>query len=248
MDSAHDNPEGLGCPIRTSSDQSLLAAPRGLSQRATSFIASQCQGIHQMPFSHTIQPAQSELTIQTRSQDAGSSTQGRRIQLTPCGRIADPGPHGPRRRPSPRQRRGKTVKLGFSIPLHPALASEGPTSGDLKTLAIGDARARTGSLLHFLSRRRWRFPLHDVQQHGRTPKGARQSLPECSDPPPGRSLQGLFSPGSPSANPCDVPSKRRREAGSSTGRGPAMPARKCGTGGRPSQISDPRGTVGNSRH
>src|SRR4029450_12764719 len=38
-----------GCPIRRSTDQRLLAPPRGLSQRATSFIASQCQGIHQMP-------------------------------------------------------------------------------------------------------------------------------------------------------------------------------------------------------
>ena len=40
---------GRGCPIRRSSDQSLLAAPQGLSQRATSFIASWRQGIHQMP-------------------------------------------------------------------------------------------------------------------------------------------------------------------------------------------------------
>jgi hypothetical protein len=39
----------VGFPIRKSSDQSLLATPRSLSQRATSFIASQCQGIHQMP-------------------------------------------------------------------------------------------------------------------------------------------------------------------------------------------------------
>ena len=30
-------------------DYSLLAAPHGLSQRVTSFIASQRQGIHQMP-------------------------------------------------------------------------------------------------------------------------------------------------------------------------------------------------------
>ena len=41
--------DAVGCPIRKSTDQSLLATPRGLSQRATSFIASQCQGIHQMP-------------------------------------------------------------------------------------------------------------------------------------------------------------------------------------------------------
>ena len=50
MDSAHGDPCGPGCPIRTSSDQSLLAAPRGLSQPATSFIASWCQGIHRIPF------------------------------------------------------------------------------------------------------------------------------------------------------------------------------------------------------
>ena len=50
MYSAGDTAEAVGCPIRKSTDQSLLAAPRGLSQRAASFIASQCQGIHQMPF------------------------------------------------------------------------------------------------------------------------------------------------------------------------------------------------------
>src|SRR6478735_8459238 len=38
-----------GFPIRKSADQRLLAPPPGFSQRATSFIASQCQGIHQMP-------------------------------------------------------------------------------------------------------------------------------------------------------------------------------------------------------
>ena len=40
----------VGCPIRRSRDQRSLASPPGFSQRATSFIASQCQGIHQMPF------------------------------------------------------------------------------------------------------------------------------------------------------------------------------------------------------
>ena len=40
---------GLGCPIRKFADQSLFAAPHNLSQRITSFIASDCQGIHQMP-------------------------------------------------------------------------------------------------------------------------------------------------------------------------------------------------------
>ena len=35
-----------GFPIQKSTDQSLFAAPRSLSQRITSFIASQRQGIH----------------------------------------------------------------------------------------------------------------------------------------------------------------------------------------------------------
>ena len=49
MDSVRDTAYAVGFPIRISSDQSLLATPRSFSQRATSFIASQHQGIHQMP-------------------------------------------------------------------------------------------------------------------------------------------------------------------------------------------------------
>jgi hypothetical protein len=50
MNSAQDTRYRVGCPIRRSRDQRSLASPPGFSQRATSFIASQCQGIHQMPF------------------------------------------------------------------------------------------------------------------------------------------------------------------------------------------------------
>ena len=39
----------VGFPIRKSPGQSLLAALRGLSQLATSFIAFFCQGIHHAP-------------------------------------------------------------------------------------------------------------------------------------------------------------------------------------------------------
>ena len=53
-------PKGVGCPIRTSTDQRLLAAPRGFSQRATSFIASWCQGIHRMPFLYSISRSRPE--------------------------------------------------------------------------------------------------------------------------------------------------------------------------------------------
>ena len=44
-----DIPEGMGCPIRTPTDQHFCAAPRGFSQLYTSFIASACQGIHRVP-------------------------------------------------------------------------------------------------------------------------------------------------------------------------------------------------------
>jgi hypothetical protein len=51
MDSPHDTAYAVGCPIRRPEDHRALAPPLGFSQRATSFIASRCQGIHQMPFS-----------------------------------------------------------------------------------------------------------------------------------------------------------------------------------------------------
>src|SRR5437773_8873484 len=54
MNSCEDPAEAGGFPIRRSSDQSSFAAPRSLSQRTTSFIASQRQGIHQMPLSRLI--------------------------------------------------------------------------------------------------------------------------------------------------------------------------------------------------
>ena len=54
MNSDSDTVETVGCPIRKSMDQSSFAAPHGLSQRTTSFIASYRQGIHQMPFCHLI--------------------------------------------------------------------------------------------------------------------------------------------------------------------------------------------------
>src|ERR1700722_19339220 len=44
----------VGFPIRKFTDQSLFAAPHDLSQRTTSFIASQRQGIHQIPLRHLI--------------------------------------------------------------------------------------------------------------------------------------------------------------------------------------------------
>ena len=42
----------LGFPIRKSVGQRLLTPHHSLSQRATSFIACACQGIHHMPLPH----------------------------------------------------------------------------------------------------------------------------------------------------------------------------------------------------
>ena len=59
----------MGCPIRKSADQSIFAAPHGLSQRSTSFIASQRQGIHRMPLRHLI-----ALIINTHPEDRRQTT------------------------------------------------------------------------------------------------------------------------------------------------------------------------------
>src|SRR4051812_44931111 len=67
MDSAADTPCGVGCPIRRSRAQSLLAAPPSFSQRATSFIASWRQGIHQMPLLSSTPTSDNRIAIPTKS-------------------------------------------------------------------------------------------------------------------------------------------------------------------------------------
>ena len=57
-------------------DQSLFAAPHGLSQRTTSFIASQRQGIHQIPLLHLI-------VLIVGEQAPGNSDQTSVIRPTP---------------------------------------------------------------------------------------------------------------------------------------------------------------------
>jgi hypothetical protein len=47
-----DHLKRWGFPIRKSAGQRLLTPHRSLSQRATSFIACVCQGIHQLPLPH----------------------------------------------------------------------------------------------------------------------------------------------------------------------------------------------------
>ena len=102
---------GGGCPIRRSSDHSLLAAPQGFSQRATSFIASWRQGIHQMPLlssaptsdNHTMTPPSlrpggdpaRRRTAPTKSRGCGGRRRERfqrQLQTTSAGRSVAPKP------------------------------------------------------------------------------------------------------------------------------------------------------------
>src|SRR5688572_32454933 len=83
MDSVDDHPDGWGFPIRKSSDQSVLATPRSLSQPATSFIASQCQGIRQTPLLRLISSFVSEATI-SRSPHRLVPCRGRPPARRPC--------------------------------------------------------------------------------------------------------------------------------------------------------------------
>jgi hypothetical protein len=114
-------PIGVGFPIRISTDQRLLAAPRGFSQRATSFIASWCQGIHRMPFSRSrskpamhrshphnrnrgIAPAQAGHLLSTLEAPSGASKtplNTLRCRLDPL--AEDPVRHGNNARPETHQ-------------------------------------------------------------------------------------------------------------------------------------------------
>lgn len=103
----------MGFPIRKFTDQSLFAAPHDLSQRTTSFIASQRQGIHRILLRHLIaliidaHPSaeaprplvQAGRDIWDRSKDqfASSTSEGvavKRRPLTEMPTLASAGPGG----------------------------------------------------------------------------------------------------------------------------------------------------------
>lgn len=72
----------MGFPIRKSADQSSFAAPHGLSQRITSFIASQRQGIHRMLLRHLI-----VLMIDVREINSQGHMIRKTIMLAECTRF-----------------------------------------------------------------------------------------------------------------------------------------------------------------
>ncbi len=73
----------VGFPIRKSADQSFFAAPHGLSQRSTSFIASQRQGIHRTPLRHLIALIINVHTLGRMQSRAISRPRSRRVFARP---------------------------------------------------------------------------------------------------------------------------------------------------------------------
>jgi hypothetical protein len=116
MDSDGDTACAVGCPIRRSRDQRALASTPGFSQRATSFIASRCQGIHQMPLPQRLiaktrrLQRQALLTYRPSREDTPEQRTDDRRQMTDVTRIrqpirrpafteSNPSPSAPRRQP-----------------------------------------------------------------------------------------------------------------------------------------------------
>ena len=110
----------VGCPIRRSADQRVLSPPHGLSQSATSFIASCRLGIHRTPFLRLIRSRRGE----TREAD--------RILADPAAPPNHPsGTRAPGQRIAPPCQVTHTVsvldleRLSFECPARPLPASEG---------------------------------------------------------------------------------------------------------------------------
>ena len=102
-------------------DQRLLAAPHGFSQRATSFIASWCQGIHRTPFSCSqLREYQTEVQYSHLAQEPSNLLAKVRpipirapIELV---RWVPPMPSHPRRlREQPSDRDGRAIKHIHSL-------------------------------------------------------------------------------------------------------------------------------------
>ena len=74
----------VGSPIRKSPDQSLLTTPRRLSQRATSFIACTCQGIHQMPLPNACESTPSTTGMHIASVVTGADDNLSQINICKC--------------------------------------------------------------------------------------------------------------------------------------------------------------------
>ena len=122
----------MGFPIRKSSGQRLLTPHRRLSQRATSFIACACQGIHQMPLPHAREPTPPTaiLIAQNRCRPCGIFTQHQSIlNASPLRDRPKDQPHRNRRIPHRFLEPIHNVKDGkpnAPLPVRPDLKSSSP--------------------------------------------------------------------------------------------------------------------------
>ncbi len=80
----------VGFPIRKFTDQSLFAAPHDLSQRTTSFFASQRQGIHRILLRHLIALIINAHHTLLSTRDLAPKTR-QCFGITRCGRPPEPG-------------------------------------------------------------------------------------------------------------------------------------------------------------
>ena len=172
MDSAADTPFGGGCPIRRSLDHSLLAAPQGLSQRATSFIASWRQGIHQMPLLSST-PASDNRTV---SPTKSATWRGPRTAGTRARDDKQEGTAAPKREQVKRQLRTTSFAdrcvarggVATSIPMPKTpLPADGRKKGkDVDLPAPAAPRAHAGIASRMPARRAPRHHLTMSNEHG----------------------------------------------------------------------------------
>ena len=162
----------MGFPIRKSADQSLFAAPHGLSQRTTSFIACAYQGIHRTPLFHFIaliinaRPFQDTSlarpirernkrhpTRPSRTRTRSATCLKRQCGLEPIARAGQIGPERPVSH--------ENFPSASAVKQRPASRSSDPgrtRTGRPKNSSLHDvsqqatARQRSGSLQTFLSR------------------------------------------------------------------------------------------------
>ncbi len=121
---------GWVAPFGDPRDQSLLAAPPGLSQRATSFIASWRQGIHQMPLLSLNPPSGNRAPPgESKRQRTTNTHHKARIPMPNC----------------PRPANGKTKKKGAGEPC------QHPSAHDPRQPPKGTARPRNGHHHHHLT-------------------------------------------------------------------------------------------------
>ena len=137
MYSDEDTPCGVGCPIRRSRDHRSLASPPGFSQRATSFIASQCQGIHQMPLL-ALDPRRSSCSAAQNRRAQGQDPDAQRPHMKTLFRT----------HPA-RLRRARPPRSHDKLSLHLSISTDLPVSPGRQSLQIFSERRAPPGLHHW---------------------------------------------------------------------------------------------------